>query len=113
MNSMYDSSAKYRKDTVLQDLGDGVTRRILSYNEDIMMVEVSFQKGSVGSVHTHLHTQATYVLKGSFCFTINGVEVVVNQGDTLHFNSNEPHGTVCLEEGTLLDVFTPMREDFV
>lgn len=113
MNNDYISAPKYRKDSVLQDLGDGVTRRIMSYNEDIMMVEVGFKAGSIGTVHTHPHTQATYVLKGKFCFTIDGVEHTVSQGDTLHFNSNVPHGTVCLEEGTLLDVFTPMREDFI
>ena len=107
------SGSKLRADTVLQDLGGGVTRRILSYNEELMLVEVGFEKGAVGTVHTHVHTQCTYVLSGKFCFTIDGVEHPVSQGDTLSFDSNVPHGTVCLEAGTLLDVFTPMREDFV
>ena len=107
------SGPKYRKDTVLQDLGDGVTRRVLSYNNQILLVEVGFEKGAVGCVHSHYHTQGTYVLSGKFCFSINDVEHVVSAGDTLSFESNVPHGTVCLEEGALLDIFTPMREDFI
>ena len=103
----------YRENTNLQDLGDGVTRRILSYGEDMMMVEVGFNTNSIGTMHTHVHTQQTYVLSGKFRFTADGKDYVVNQGDTIRFESNAPHGVVCLEAGVLLDIFTPMRKDFV
>lgn len=96
-----------------QDLGGGTSRRLLVYNEDMMMVEVAFEKGAVGSVHTHPHTQCTCVLEGAFLFTVDGVEHEVHTGDTLLFASNQPHGTVCLEKGRLLDVFTPARKDFL
>lgn len=107
------SGPKYRKDTVLQELGGGVTRRVLSYNDALMLVEVSFEKGAVGAVHTHYHNQETYVISGKFCFSIGEEEFVVSAGDTLGFESNVPHGTVCLEAGALLDIFAPMREDFL
>ena len=103
----------YHSDAALQDLGGGVTRRVLVYNDQLMIVEVAFQTGGVGSVHTHPHWQNTYVKSGRFRFTIEGEEVTVAAGDTLAFPSNIPHGTLCLEEGVLLDIFTPMREDFV
>ena len=48
-----------------------------------------------------------------FEFTINGEKKVVRKGDTLYKLPNVEHGCVCLEEGVLLDFFTPMREDFV
>ena len=103
----------FHKDAVLNDLGGGTSRRVLAYTENLMIVEVNFEAGSVGSVHTHPHCQNTYVQSGRFRFTVDGEPVEVGPGDTLAFPSNIPHGTLCLEPGTLLDIFTPMREDFV
>ena len=98
---------------LLKDLGGGVSRKVLAYTPEIMMVEVRFEKGGVGAMHTHPHVQGTYVKSGAFRFTIDGEDVVVKEGDTIAFPSNIPHGTVCLEAGILVDVFTPMRADFV
>jgi len=94
-------------------VGEGVKRKILSYNDTIMGVEVHFEKGGVGSVHTHPHTQMTYVLEGTFEFSLDDKLVKVSKGDTLLFESNVKHGTVCLEKGVLLDIFTPYRKDFI
>ena len=99
--------------TALKDLGAGVSRKVLAYTPEIMMVEVRFEKGGIGAVHTHPHVQSTYVKSGSFRFTVDGEDVIVNEGDTIAFPSDIPHGTVCLEAGILVDVFTPMRADFV
>ena len=97
----------------LQKLDEKSGRKVLSYNDDIMMVEVHFATGGVGAVHTHPHTQCTYVRSGLFKFTIEDKAVIVGPGDSLVFESNQPHGTLCLEEGILVDVFTPMRKDFL
>lgn len=37
------------------ELGGGVSRKILAHNEKLMAVEVSFEKGSVGTLHKHEH----------------------------------------------------------
>ena len=103
----------FSADVPLSDLGGGVSRRVLAYNEQQMMVEVHFEAGGVGTTHRHPHVQSTYVLCGRFRFTIDGEAVEVAQGDTITFPSNAEHGTLCLEKGVLLDVFTPMRKDFV
>ncbi len=97
----------------LIDLGGGVTRRILSYDENLMSVEVSFETGSVGAVHTHPHTQCSYVLSGKFSYLVEDEAVELNPGDSIVVPSGLPHGTFCLEKGVLLDIFTPMREDFL
>ena len=75
--------------------------------------EVRFAPGARGDVHTHPHTQCTYVLEGEFVFTIEGREHTVRPGDTLAFASGEAHGCVCPAGGVLIDVFAPMREDFI
>ena len=103
----------FHDDAALQDLGGGTSRRVLAYNDTLMIVEVNFEAGAVGTVHTHPHHQNTYVRSGKFRFTIDGKDVEVKEGDTIAFPSDIPHGTLCLEKGTLLDIFTPMRQDFV
>ena len=112
MESM-EAAVVYQQNVPLQDVGGGVKRRVLAYNEQLMMVEVHFEEGGVGTAHTHPHLQSSYVVSGAFRFTIDGKDVEVHPGDTIAFPSNIVHGTVCLKAGVLLDVFTPMRADFI
>ena len=100
-------------DTELVDLGGGVKRQILSHAEDMMAVRVIFDKGAVGAIHTHPHSQISYVLKGKFEANIGGEIKIITVGDSYYTKPDLPHGVVCLEEGELLDVFTPERKDFL
>lgn len=93
--------------------GEGVVRRVLAYTDGLMCVENTFEKGAVGSLHSHPHTQITYVAEGVFSFTIGEETRVVRKGDTMLKEHGVIHGCTCLEAGVLLDIFTPMREDFV
>ena len=104
---------KYYQDTLLQDLGGGNTRRILAWNDDLMTVEVGFDTGTEGALHSHPHTQCSYVLSGRFKYTIEDESVELKPGDSVIVPSGKIHGTVCLEAGKLLDVFTPARQDFI
>ena len=103
----------FYKDVKAEDQGNGVVRRVLAYNENVMTVENHFKKGAIGSLHQHPHTQITYVVSGKFEFEIDGEKHIVEAGDTLLKTDSVVHGCVCLEEGVLLDIFTPYREDFV
>jgi quercetin dioxygenase-like cupin family protein len=96
-----------------EDLGGGVSRKFLGFDNQIMMVQVRFEKGAEGSPHHHFHTQATYVAKGKFEFDIDGEKQIVQEGDGVYIQPNLVHGAVCLEEGILIDVFSPVREDFL
>ena len=91
----------------------GVSRKVMAYNDQVMMCEITFEKGAKGNFHTHPHVQTTYIVKGSFAFTIDGETQVVNAGESILMPSNSLHGCKCLEAGVLCDVFTPMREDFI
>ncbi len=91
----------------------GVTRKILSYSEELMMTEVSFEKGARGNEHKHPHRQITYVAKGEFEFNMDGEVHVVRQGDSILIPGDMLHGVHALEEGILVDIFTPMRKDFL
>lgn len=96
-----------------EDLGGGVKRKILAYGDDLMMARVEFEEGAEGKMHSHPHTQLTYVLEGEFRFNIGGEIRIVKEGDTLYKLPGAEHGCVCLRKGILLDTFTPMREDFI
>lgn len=96
-----------------EDMGDGVERQILGFGDDLMMVRVIFDEGAVGHVHKHEHTQACYVESGEFDVVINGVEKRLRAGDGFHVQPNLEHGAVCRKAGVLIDVFSPVREDFL
>ena len=103
----------YHAEALPQAAGEGVTRRVLAYTDGLMCVENTFEKGAVGALHHHPHTQITYVVSGAFDFTVDGVTHTVRAGDTILKEDGVEHGCVCTEAGILLDIFTPMREDFV
>lgn len=108
-------SEKYciAKNMEWEELGGGVSRKFLGFDNQIMMVQVKFEKGALGSPHHHFHTQATYVVKGKFEFEVDGEKQIVEAGDGVYIEPNLLHSAVCLEEGILIDVFSPVREDFL
>ena len=93
--------------------GPGVTRRIMGYDKDVMLVSVEFEAGGVGAEHKHPHVQTTYVASGRFEVTIGSETKTLSVGDGFFAPSDKPHGVNCLEAGVLVDVFSPMREDFL
>ena len=95
------------------ELGAGQRRKIRSYNGELMLVEVGVDDGAVGAVHTHPHTQISYVLSGEFSYTLEDKMYAMKPGDSIVVDGGKPHGCACVKAGTLLDIFTPMREDFV
>lgn len=93
--------------------GEGVSRQIVGYDGQVMMVKVKFAKGGIGTAHTHYHTQVTYVVSGKFEFTVGDETRIVKAGDAIYMAPDVEHGCVCLEDGLLIDCFSPMRADFI
>ncbi|HAZ90457.1 MAG TPA: cupin domain-containing protein [Eubacterium sp.] len=91
----------------------GVSRKVLTYSDELMMCEIHFEKGAQGNTHSHKHLQITYIAKGVFEFTIGDETKVVREGDSVYMPSGVSHGVVCLEEGILVDVFNPKRDEFI
>ena len=84
----------FHNETTLDDLGNGVTRRILAHSGKMMAVEVNFAQGAIGPMHSHPHEQLTYVLSGEFEFTIGEEKHIVRAGDTLYKAPHVMHGCV-------------------
>jgi quercetin dioxygenase-like cupin family protein len=91
----------------------GVTRRIMAYLPEMMMVEVVFQKDAVGAQHSHPHIQASYVAEGRFAVTIDGRTEVLERGGSFIVPPDLVHGVKALEKGRLIDTFTPHRAEFL
>lgn len=103
----------FNENIELEPCGDGVERKILAYSDEMMCVENHFKKGAIGALHSHPHTQITYVVSGKFEFTVGEEKHIVKAGDALLKRNEVVHGCQCVEEGILLDIFNPMREEFV
>ena len=98
----------------LTDLGGGVVRKVLSYSENLMTVELHFDKGAIGAKHSHPHEQIGYIVSGKLVYQEEGSpDKVLETGDTYYVAPNVVHGIEVLEDTKLLDIFTPMRRDFV
>lgn len=96
-----------------EQLGGGVERKILGYDDQLMMVVVRFEKDAVGSLHHHVHRQVSYVASGKFEVTIDGNKKILQQGDCFFVVPDLVHGVLAIEAGTLVDIFTPARQDFL
>ena len=95
------------------ELAPGNRRRVLIHTPELMQVEFAFEQGAVGALHSHPHVQVSYVAEGRFEVTIGGKTEVVEQGGSFIVPSGIEHGVVALTDGRLIDVFTPMRQDFL
>ncbi|MEZ5670378.1 MAG: cupin domain-containing protein [Alphaproteobacteria bacterium] len=91
----------------------GVRRRILAHRPELMMVEVAFEAGAVGTPHAHPHVQSCYVAAGRFRVTVDGEVRELGAGCSFVVPPDTLHGVVALEPGRLIDAFTPQRADFL
>jgi quercetin dioxygenase-like cupin family protein len=91
----------------------GLQRRMV-VGDSLMICHLTFAPRIVTPVHRHPHEQMTLVERGRVLFTIEGAERIAGPGEVLHFPSGIFHGATMLdEEVVLMDIFTPIREDFL
>jgi quercetin dioxygenase-like cupin family protein len=94
-------------------IADGIERQMV-HGERVMVCRLRLDAHVVTPVHSHPHEQITMVERGRVLFTVDGADRIVSAGDVLHFPSNVPHGATMLdEEVVLVDIFSPIREDFL
>lgn len=96
-------------------IGPDTERSVAVYTPEMMGVKVKFlRETTLPDVHAHPHQQITYIISGNFTFWVDEEEIFVQSGNILLIEPNKNHGCICLSDGgELLDVFAPMREDFL
>ena len=96
-----------------EQIGDGIERRMI-WGDRLMVCRLRLAPRVVTAVHSHPHEQITLVERGEVTFTIEGQPRTASAGDVLHFPPNCRHGATMLdEEVVLIDIFSPVREDFL
>ena len=97
----------------VQNPGPGIKRQMV-VGQNVMICRFTFDPFLVTPELTHPHEQMTLIVKGRVRFFIEGVENIVSPGDVLHFPPHNRHGATMMdEEVVLIDIFSPIREDFL
>ena len=99
---------------LFEQLNAKTIRKVCPEHGDLMVVEFEFKKGGVGEPHMHeKHEQVGYILEGTFRVLLGAQERILNAGDIYYVKKNVMHGVEALTDGKILDVFTPVRKDFL
>jgi quercetin dioxygenase-like cupin family protein len=96
-----------------EHVAEGIERQTV-YGDKLMVCRLRIAPHVVTAPHTHPHEQITIVERGQVRYVVAGIERIVSAGDVLHFPPYVEHGATMLdEEVVLVDIFTPVREDFL
>jgi len=99
-------------DVPLEPMSDLISRKMV-VGEKAMIAQIFLKKGAVVPLHQHDAEQITYILDGALKFELEGKEVVVHKGEVLYIPSNVPHRAVAIEDTLDVDVFSPLRMDWI
>lgn len=96
-----------------ETLAEGIVRQMI-YGASLMICRLTFAPGTVTAAHHHIHEQMTMIETGRVRFVLGDTEKIFGPGDVLLFPSGFWHGATMLdEEVVLVDIFSPIREDFL
>lgn len=96
----------------LEKVTEMISRKIVT-GEREMLAQVYLKKGALVPMHSHESEQMTYVLQGALKFLINGEEITVREGEMLHIPSRVQHQAEALDDTFELDLFSPIRQDWL
>jgi quercetin dioxygenase-like cupin family protein len=95
-----------------EQLNPQITRRVV-HTENLTIARLEIEKDAVVPEHSHVNEQVATVERGALRFHIGGQDVVLRDGQSVAIPSNVPHSVVALESTTVVDVFSPRREDWL
>lgn len=100
------------EEIALEKVTEMISRKMV-IGEREMIAQIYLKRGAIVPMHSHESEQMTYVLQGSLRFLIEGREITVREGEVLHIPSWLPHQAEALEDTFELDVFSPLRQDWI
>lgn len=102
-----------KKEDAKKRIFKGVSLDSLAVGEKAMVTKMNYVVGNFATTHTHIHEQCGYVISGKYRMTINDQVYELMPGDSDAVPGNVPHSFEVLESGEVVDVFTPIREDYL
>ena len=91
----------------------GLSRQVLAYSSQLMLVRHLMEKGWVGARHSHPHEQLVYIVRGHIHFQGGAATFDARTGDSFVVPGGVEHQANAVEESEVLDIFTPVRKDYV
>ena len=91
----------------------GVDRRTLVWGDQMLLAEMTIAKGTRVQRHSHVHEQLGYLAKGRLEFVVGEERTVLEAGAGYRVPSNAPHEVYALEDSLVLDIFSPVREEYL
>lgn len=96
-----------------RELLAGVTMRTLAHGERTLLAEVRLARGAVIPEHRHPQEQTGYLVAGRLEFAIAGECLIAEPGSSWSLPADLPHGASALEDSVVIEVFSPVREDYL
>ena len=96
----------------LEKITEMISQKIVA-GEREMLAQIYLKRGALVPMHAHESEQMTYILQGALKVVVGGEEITVREGEVLHIPSRVPHQAEALEDTFELDVFSPIREDWI
>ena len=102
-----------RSDSGYQPALEGIERKTLVYGKNMLMTEFKLLKGAVLPRHSHSQEQTGRLISGRIRLYIATEIHEVNAGDSWYIPGNVEHGADILEDSVAIEVFSPVREDYL
>ena len=103
-----------RKDSNrFKEIIDGIKMQNLAIGNRTHMVRFFLAKGKFLPLHHHVQEQTGYMIRGKMILNINGKPYTVVSGDSWSIGSNIPHSAEIIEDCEVIEVFSPIREDYL
>ena len=96
----------------LEKITEMISQKIVT-GEREMLAQIYLKRGALVPMHSHESEQMTYILQGALRVVVDGEEMTVREGEVLHIPSRIPHQAEALEDTFELDVFSPIRLDWL
>ncbi len=95
------------------DVFEGIKRKTLVYGDKTLLTEFILEKGKILPMHSHPEEQTGYLVSGHIILIINGKRHEMKSGDSWAISSNAEHGAETLEDSVAIEIFSPVREDYI
>ena len=110
---MADANLQSRDGVPEVELAEGVTRRTLNHGDRTSIHEITIKKDGIVPLHTHPHEQIGYLVSGRLLFEMDGESKELRPGDSWIVPSEVEHGVTGLEDCVAVDIFSPVREEYL
>jgi len=91
----------------------GVRLKTLVFGEKTLLTNLIIFKGATIPTHNHIHEQTGFLQSGCLEFLIDGNKIIANPGDSWIIPGNVSHGATAIEDSNVIEVFSPVREDYL